>query len=171
MSDNLGTSQQKTVQTLDLEGKTHTVPTDELFWRPAAYGIVLQNKKVLLMKERNGYHLPGGGMDLGEMPEETAIREVKEETGLDIKNPQLIDIKTTFFTFPESYNDTNFVHAQSLLLYYSCQLAGGNLSTDGHEEFERQYGLEPTWVEIKDLNTIRVASTVDWRDIVRKCFS
>lgn len=55
--------------------------------------IVMKNDKVLLMK-RTGSHgsgtwsCPGGHIDFGESIEQCAIRETKEETGLDIENIQ-----------------------------------------------------------------------------------
>ena len=60
-----------------------------------SFGIILnENKKVLLahrtdMDIRN---LPGGWMEYGEWPWETVIREVKEETGLDVIIDKLIGI-------------------------------------------------------------------------------
>lgn len=43
--------------------------------------------KILLVRNHNGknYSFPKGHVELGESEEETAIREVKEETGLDIR--------------------------------------------------------------------------------------
>lgn len=43
--------------------------------------------KILLVKNHNGrnYSFPKGHVELGETEEETAVREVKEETGLDIR--------------------------------------------------------------------------------------
>ncbi|MCD6461471.1 MAG: 8-oxo-dGTP diphosphatase [Thermoplasmata archaeon] len=42
----------------------------------------------------------GGKLEPGEMPEECAVREVKEESGLDVKDPVLKGI----LTFPEFAN-------------------------------------------------------------------
>ena len=55
-------------------------------------GIVIYNHKVLILKRVKassdglGYwELPGGGLEYGETPEKALKRELKEETGLDIK--------------------------------------------------------------------------------------
>ena len=53
----------------------------------SAYTIDLKNKKVLLMynKKLNKWLQPGGHIEGKEIPEETAIRETFEETGIKIK--------------------------------------------------------------------------------------
>lgn len=53
-------------------------------------GVILwQDKKVLLGKRlsehgRNEWSFPGGHVEFGEAPEQAAIREVKEETALEV---------------------------------------------------------------------------------------
>ena len=44
-------------------------------------------------KKRDGWDFPGGHVDKNEQVEEAAIREVKEETGLDIQELTLLDTK------------------------------------------------------------------------------
>ncbi len=47
--------------------------------------VVYQNKVLLLKHKTLGHWLPPGGhIDRDELPEEAAVREVKEETGLDV---------------------------------------------------------------------------------------
>lgn len=45
----------------------------------------------------NTWTLPGGHMEFGESPEETAVREVMEETGMTIKNVRFGAITNDFF--------------------------------------------------------------------------
>ena len=68
---------------------------------PAAGGVVKNEKKEILMIYRKGkWDLPKGKLDKKETPEECAIREVKEETGL--KNLKLLSLLTvTYHTYQE----------------------------------------------------------------------
>jgi 8-oxo-dGTP diphosphatase len=158
---------QQTIKSRDIYGKEYDVSVVDLTWRPAAYAIIVRDDKILLVNEHNGYHMPGGGLNLGETPEEAVIRETKEETGLDISYPRLVGSLSTFFTPTDMKRVDKPAHVQSLLLYYSCSVADGEISLDGLEDDEREYGLTPEWVDTKHLDTITVGSTVDWRPIVK----
>lgn len=58
--------------------------------------IVIRYKEGIVIIKRNeepiGYALPGGHIDYGETAETAAIREAKEETGLDVKLTELIGV-------------------------------------------------------------------------------
>jgi 8-oxo-dGTP diphosphatase len=155
----------KIVTCVDIYGKTYEVPVSDLSWRPSAYGIVIKDNKILLSRQFNdGYDLPGGGLDLGEAPEEAVIREVKEETGINVANPKLLDVKSNFFKMA---HDNGACH-QSLLFYYQCDFVDGEFSIDGFDEAEKQYADMPEWVSLDDLPTIKVKSSIDWREIIEK---
>ncbi|WP_091015030.1 NUDIX domain-containing protein [Paenibacillus amylolyticus] len=68
----------------------------------------------VLLQKRSDYGdwgLPGGGMEPGERIEETMIREVKEETGLDVSSYKLASIYTgerMHYTYPDG-NEVVFV--------------------------------------------------------------
>ena len=51
---------------------------------------LLQNR---VKKDWHGYTFPGGHIEPGESIVQSAIREVKEETGLIMKNPRLVGVK------------------------------------------------------------------------------
>jgi 8-oxo-dGTP diphosphatase len=59
--------------------------------------VIIQDGKIALIKRGNEpskgkWTIPGGLVELGENLETAVIRETKEETLLDIENPQLIDV-------------------------------------------------------------------------------
>ncbi|WP_371676135.1 NUDIX domain-containing protein [Streptomyces sp. NBC_01276] len=63
----------------------------------AASAVVTDDRgRILLQRRRdNGlWALPGGGMDLGDSLPGTAVREVKEETGLDVEITGLVGTYT-----------------------------------------------------------------------------
>ena len=53
--------------------------------RPGSYGLIWDDKgRIAVLQTPQGCFLPGGGSEGGETPEETLVREVREECGLDV---------------------------------------------------------------------------------------
>jgi 8-oxo-dGTP pyrophosphatase MutT (NUDIX family) len=74
-------------------------PILQVYWflfRPHTYGskvVIAKDGKVLLVKQSYGTRVwcfPGGGQKRGETLEETAIRETKEEVGIDLGGVRFI---------------------------------------------------------------------------------
>ena len=62
---------------------------------PSTTAVVTDEQdRIALIRRRDNdlWALPGGGMELGESIVDTAVREVKEETGLDIEVTGLIGV-------------------------------------------------------------------------------
>jgi len=154
-----------TVICLDVQGNTYEIPVDELQWRPSSYGIVIKDNKVLLSKQfGDSYDLPGGGVDLGEDPKAAVVREVKEETGIDAIDPKNLGVENSFFH--SAHGNKKSYH--SILMYYACTFQGGELSTDGFDEYEKEYAEIAEWVPVDSIDVIKIASTVDFRPYIKQ---
>jgi len=73
--------------------------------RVAAYGLATDGDAVLLTRLRNGRHrglwtLPGGRLDFGERPAAAVVREMREETGLEVLVAELLDVDAEPLTDP-----------------------------------------------------------------------
>lgn len=157
-------SSDKTVTCVDINGKKYTVPVSELDWRPSAYGIVIKDGQLLTAKQFGRYNLPGGGIEFGEMPEAAVIREVKEETGIIASHPRLISVASMLFKLPQPERGREFF--QTLLFYYVCNFKGGEFSTDGFDEFEKEYAEMPEWIPLAELDKLEITGSHDWRPLV-----
>jgi ADP-ribose pyrophosphatase YjhB (NUDIX family) len=90
------------LQTREMEGKQRPVCPEcgrVVYYDPkiAATSIIERDGKVLLVRRANqpGYGLwsmPGGYVDRGEVVEEAAVREVREETGLEVEIAVLLGL-------------------------------------------------------------------------------
>lgn len=92
--------------------------------------------RVLLQKRTHEkrWGFPGGAMELGESFSDTAVREVREETGLDVAVRGIVGVYSAYRNeFP------NGDRAQCLLVLLQCEPIGGALRYDGEETLELRY--------------------------------
>jgi len=96
------------------------------YWKnskPTAAVIPIKDGKILLSKRgiepfKGYYDTIGGFLSNGEIPLDGALREVKEETGLDVKILDFIG------TYMDTYGgDRDFI----LCFYYVCEIVGGEM--------------------------------------------
>lgn len=93
--------------------------------------VVIKDNKVLLARERSdgGFALPGGFADINYTPSEVAVKEVREETGLEVRvNRVLAVVDTDRHDFPP----LEYHYYKIVLL---CDLTGGEFA-DSNETTE-----------------------------------
>ncbi|MEB8343470.1 NUDIX hydrolase [Streptomyces endophyticus] len=102
--------------------------------RVAAYAVCVREEQVLLARWVAGdgskrWTLPGGGMDHGEDPYDTVIREVDEETGYVVDPVALLGVHSVLRRYPRKLGKMADFHG--LRLVYEGAIIGGALR---HEE-------------------------------------
>jgi len=108
--------------------------------KPGASVLPVKDGKVLLAIRANDpykgcYDIIGGFMEADELPEVAAIREAKEETGLDVKITSLLGI------YVDQYGEDG---DYTLNMHYIGEITGGEM-----QAMDDVAALE--WVSIEDL--------------------
>jgi len=102
--------------------------------RLAAYAVVVDEGRILLAWWNGEGHsepawtLPGGGVDLPETADEGAIREVLEETGLDVELTGLLAVDSHIRS-PDRRRLETDRWVRFLRIVYSARVVGGVLGT------------------------------------------
>lgn len=124
----------------------------------ATFGVVvIKDSWVLLVRhlEKAGhltgmYGLPAGRPGENESAEETAIRELKEETGLEVKMEDLVRLPTVQVADIQRSDGT--VKRMSIECFVAWQ-ASGELEGEKNE-------TEPEWVSISELGNVPLLPNV-----------
>ena len=89
--------------------------------------VIICKGKILLEKRKSApgrgkWTIPGGLVELGETAEQTVIREVKEETNLEVEQPKLIDVVNNITVDENGKTKYHFA-----IVDYFVKLKGGTL--------------------------------------------
>jgi 8-oxo-dGTP pyrophosphatase MutT (NUDIX family) len=97
-------------------------------FRVSIKGVLLVDRKAVLVRnDRRGWELPGGGLEIGETPEQTLEREFEEELAVKVEARRLLD-NYLFEVLPGRH---------VFIVTYGCRLREGfaPVLSDEHSEF------------------------------------
>lgn len=113
----------------------------------AAYAVCVRDGHLLLARwvSRDGlkkWTLPGGGMEHGEDPYDTVVREAAEETGYSVEPTALLGIGTNRREDPRRLGTR--VDFQALRIVYEARVIGGDLrhETNGSTDMAAWHPLD-----------------------------
>lgn len=91
--------------------------------KAAAGGLVVRDGRVLLVRRKfepfkDWWDIPGGFLETGEHPNDAVVREVREETGLEVRPTELVGIYMDKYGDGPDADDT-------MNLYYVAEIVGG----------------------------------------------
>ncbi|MGL4611931.1 MAG: NUDIX domain-containing protein [Trueperaceae bacterium] len=131
---------------VSLFGELISIPTSQLFFRPCVYAVMIQNGKVLLVRNEttNKFSFPGGGINLGEPLHKALHREVREEVGIDIIAQEFLHFEEAFF-----YHNPTDEAMHTLAFFFRCAPLTLELGTE--KVFDEGEYLTSEWVAIASL--------------------
>ncbi|MFD4346430.1 NUDIX domain-containing protein [Streptomyces coelicoflavus] len=143
----------------DYENDPHAPAANSLV--PAASAVVIDEAGRILLQRRvdNGmWALPGGAMNLGESLPECAVRETREETGLDV---EVVGIVGTYSNPRHVFAYDDGEVRQEFSICFLARPVGGRLTVS-------EESTEVRWFEPSAVDALPMVSGVrkrvnDWR--------
>ena len=108
--------------------------------------IIIEDNKVILIKRLNNpfkdhWAIPGGFVEYGEKVEDAAVREAKEETGLDIELTKLVGVYSNPDRDPRGHTVT---------VAFLSKIIGGTLKSDSDAK-------DAKFIDISELKNMKLA--------------
>ena len=133
-------------------------------------GVVIDEGRTLLIRRgshplKGEWSIPGGLLEVGETIEQGIRRELAEETGLDVRVVELIEVFERIFPAPPNADGTPGDAARPqyhfVILDYLCEMRGGTLSAGSDAQ-------EFAWAREEELSKFDL--TVAVNRVLRKAF-
>ena len=134
-------------------------------------GVVIEGDRALLIRRaappaQGEWSIPGGLLETGETIEQGIVRELAEETGLEVGVVGLIEVLERIFPAPPGANgappDPKRPQYHFVILDYLCEVRGGKLVAGSD-------AAEFAWAREEELAKFNV--TVAVNRVVRKAFA
>lgn len=124
----------------------------------AAFGFIFDENNKILLCHRYDYdlwNLPGGTMEAGESPWECVVREVREETGLEVEITRLAGI----------YNKSD---KGELVFSFICKVVGGQLILNEEADKIEYFAIKDIPSNTSQKQVARIHDALEEKEIVLK---
>ena len=121
--------------------------------RPIAICLFRQGNRILVsggfdtIKQNYFYRPLGGGIEYGESSREAVLREIQEELGVEVDNPQLIGVLENIFIYEGQ-------QGHEIVFVFDAQLTDKSLykldEIDGYEQ-EANIRFKAKWLSLEEI--------------------
>ena len=120
--------------------------------------ITTENNELLVCRrakdpEKGTLDLPGGFVDLSETAEEAVIREVKEETNLQVSSLQFL------FSYPNIYHYSGFV-IHTVDLFFSCNVKNFS-QLNAFDDISESFFLSKDQINISEFGLVSIKAGIE----------
>jgi len=124
--------------------------------------VIFDRARVLLIRRaheplKGEWSLPGGAVDVGESLRAAVVREVREETGLDVEVDRLIEVVERI-----TRDDAGRVQYHFVIADYLCRPTGGRLASNSDAEAAE-------WADLDDLGRFHLTESA--LSVIRQAIS
>jgi 8-oxo-dGTP diphosphatase len=117
--------------------------------------VILDGDRVLLIQRgqeplKGEWSLPGGAVELGETLEEALVREVREETSLDVAVGPVVEVFDSIRRDAGGRAEYHYI-----IIDYACRVRGGTPTVAAHGSD----AADVRWVPLTELERYRVTGT------------
>jgi mutator protein MutT len=124
--------------------------------------VVLDAGRVLLVRRaqeplKGEWSLPGGAVEVGEALEDAVVRELREETGLDVEVGAVVEVLDRIRRDPDGRVEYHYV-----IIDYACTVRSGRLAAGSD-------AAAAHWADVADLERLGVSEKAI--SVIRKAVS